>query len=85
MMNAKEARANVENYNNKVIEEREKRVNRFLETTVNAKIEENSRDGYNTCKVTGFVDRRDTELAIQKIKELGFDVEQLDQWIMIEW
>jgi hypothetical protein len=84
-MNAKEARANVENYNNKVIEEREKRVNRFLETTVNAKIEENSRDGYNTCKVTSFVDKKDTELAIQKIKELGFDVEQFDQWIMIEW
>lgn len=85
MMNANEARKNVENYNNKVVEAREDRVNTFLETKVNAKIEEYSRDGYNTCKVTCFVDRKDTELMIEKLEKLGYEVEQINNFVIIEW
>lgn len=85
MMNANEARKNVENYNNKVIETRENRVNNFLETTVNAKIEENSRDGYDTCKVTAFVDKEDTKLMMKKLEELGYEVEQINNFVIIEW
>lgn len=85
MMNANEARKNVEDYNDKVIKAREDRINRFLETTINAKIEENSCNGYNTCRVTGFADKKDTELVINKLEELGYEVEQIHGCLIIEW
>ena len=85
-MNAKEARAMVENYNKKVEEAREERVNKFLETTVAKAIEENSRDGYDIARFTPFVDNQDTELMIKKLKELGYKVEQVNnRFIFVEW
>lgn len=85
-MNAKEARANVENYNREVEEARENRVNRYLETTVAREIEENSKNGYDIARFTVFVDKKDTELMIKKLEELGYEVDQInDKFIIVEW
>ena len=86
MMNAKEARANVENYNKEVEEARENRVNRYLETTVAREIEENSKKGYDIARFTTFVEKQDTELMIKKLEELGYEVDQInDKFIIVEW
>ena len=86
MMNAKEARANVENYKNELARMKEERVNKFLETTVAREIEENSKNGYTVAKVTTFGDRTETELMIKKLEELGYEVSELNNsFVLVEW
>lgn len=86
MMNANEARKNVEEFNNQVIQAREERVNHFLNTTVEDEIKSKSNVGKHSCKVTQFVSQKDTELAVEKIEELGYTVSlEGNNFILIQW
>jgi predicted transcriptional regulator len=85
MLNAEMARKNVKEYENGIIAARVKKVMDFLENTVNAQIVENSRQGFNTCRVTKLIDKRDVDLAIEKLEELGYNVERFSHGFVIEW
>jgi flagellar basal body-associated protein FliL len=84
-MNAKMARKNVENYLERVNNARIKRVEEYLETTVEIQINKASNQGRTEVFVEKMAFEEENEILQNKLENLGFKVSDKGVKFSVEW